>query len=397
MTLHHKDIQSITAQDIHQLLEDQVSEGRSLDYKEILPKDTDEEKREFRFDIAAFANAIGGLIIYGVREKRGQDGARGIPEKIVPLEVNEDKESLRLETILRTHIDPRIVGVQIRFLAVEGGFVGLVRVPRSWQGLHLVKHNDSYRFYSRHSKGKYILDATEIRSGFVAAQEGYERLKRFRYERLAKIVGNEGPYSLEEGPKAVLHIIPISATDPTIEFDLAPVQEPTGSAPILGASTGWDNEHNYDGFVKPVRQQGNVTRNYLQFFRNGVIEEAFCRIHHPDKTIIGGFGSEKMCISSLANGLAALKKLGVLPPYLVGLSLFDLSGYTWKVELPGWFSDGRPFRERELLLPEVLVSDLETPAAAILRPVFDRIWNAAGAPHSPFYDEEGNRTDPTSQ
>lgn len=389
MTLHHKDIHSITSGDLQQLIDDQVAEGRSLDYKETLPQDTDDGKREFRFDVASFANAIGGLIIFGVRERKGT----GLPEKVVPLKINPDSESLRLENILRAHIDPRILGFQIHFITVEDGYVGLVRVPRSWQGLHLVKHNDSYRFYSRHSKGKYILDAAEIRSGFVAAQEGYERLKRFRYERLAKVIANEGPYPLEDGPKAVLHVIPISATDPTIEFDLGPVCEQLSFPPINGRS-GWGNEHNYDGFVKPVRLAGNETSNYLQFFRSGIIEEAFCRIHDRDRKLIGGLWSERMCISALANALAALKKLGVLPPILVGLSLLNVSGFTWKVELFGWYGDGRPFRERELILPEVLISDLEAPAASVLHPVFDRIWNAAGHPKSPFYDEQGNRAEP---
>ena len=395
MTLHHRDIHSISPTDLQQLIENQVPEGRDLDYKEVLPKETEDEKREFRFDVSSFANAVGGLIIYGIREKKGKDGPTGTPEKVVPLEVNPDKESLRLETILRAHIDPRIQGVQVRFMPVEGGHVGLIWVPRSWQGLHLVKHNDSYRFYSRHSKGKYILDATEIRSGLVASQEGYERLRRFRYERVAKIAANEGPFVLEEGPKAVMHLIPLSSTDPTIEFDLSPVRDPLVLGPVFGAFTGWNNEHNYDGFVKVVRLAGNETSNYLQFFRNGITEEVFGRIHDPDRKILGGYSNEGTCIRSLTNCMEAHKRLGVLPPFLLCLSLLGISGYTWRVESWGWRSgNGRPFRETELLLPEALVSDADVVPHTVLRPLFDRIWNASGELKSPFYDEGGNRIDP---
>ncbi len=397
MTLHLKDIHSITPADIQQLKEDQVPEGRNLDYKEFLPKDTEDDRREFRFDVSSFANSVGGLIIYGIREKKGKDGATSTPEEIIPLDVDTDKEGLRLENILRAHIDPRIQGVQIRFLQVNGGHIGLVRIPKSWHGLHLVKHNDSYRFYSRHSKGKYILDASEIRSGFVASQEGYERLRRFRYERLAKIAANEGAYPLEEGPKAVLQLLPLSSTDPTIEFDLSPVKKPMSFPPVYGQSTGWNDEHNYDGFARIVRLAGNVTHNYLQYFRNGTIEEVFGRIYHPERKTIGGYSIEQTCIFSLANCLMAAKALGVSPPYLLCLSLLGITGYAWQVEVFGWhWGNGKPFRETELVLPEIFVSDLDTPAHTVLRPVFDRIWNAAGEPESPFYDEAGNRKKPNA-
>ena len=359
MTLHYQDVVSLSAADIQQLVEDGVPEGRDLDYDEQLPKGTEDDKREFRFDVSSFANAGGGIILYGIREKKEADGPTGIPDKVIPLTVNADTETLRLEHILRSHIDPRIPGVQVRFIEVENGHVGVVRIPKSWLGLHLVKHNDSYRFYFRTSKGKYILDVTEIRNGFVAAEEGYERLRRFRYDRLAKIVANEGPVALVEGPKVVLHVLPLSLTDPTIEFDLTPVQEGLAFPPVLGSS-GWSNEHNYDGFVKFVRLAQDESSNYLQFFRNGTIEEALGRLHGPDDKGPGADWIEHSCIRSLANGMATLKRLGVMPPFLVGLSLLGVQGYFWKISMAGWRMDSsRRFRERELILPEILVANTD--------------------------------------
>lgn len=358
MTLHYQDVASLSAADIQQLKSDGVSEGIALDYKEQLPKDTEDEKREFRFDVSSFANAGGGVILYGIREKRGTGGPTAIPDEVIPLTINHDKEALRLEQIIRTHIEPRIPGVQVRFIEVENGHIGVVRIPKSWLGLHLVKHNDSYRFYSRTSNGKHILDVTEIRTGFVAAQEGYERLRRFRYDRLAKIVANEGPFVLEEGPKVVVHVIPLSSIDPTSEFDLTPVQEHTPFPPTLGGHAGWDSQHNYDGFVKVVRLAKHETSNYVQYFRNGVVEEALGRLDLGDNIRLASASFECSCSRSLVNGMAVLKRLGVSPPFLVCLSLLGIRGYTWRVELPGW-QEGmvRPFREAELILPEILVSD----------------------------------------
>lgn len=390
MSLQYRDITSLHATDIQRLVEDGIAEGRDLDYKELLPKDGEDDKREFRFDVSSFANAGGGVILYGISERNGPDGPTGIPEKVIPLSLNPDKETLRLEQILRSHIDPRIPGVQVRFVEVENGHVGVVRIPKSWQGLHLVKHNDSYRFYSRTSKGKYILDVTEIRNGFVAAQEGYERFRRFRYDRLAKIVANSGPVELEEGPKAVLHVLPLSTTDPTIEFDLGPVQDGLKFPPTFGGATGWGNEHNYDGFVKAVRLATGETHNYVQYFRNGTVEEVMGRLHAAGK-VLPGVWLESACIKSLKKSMTAIKQLGVTPPILIGLSLLGIRGYTLNVEFFKWGLETiKPFRESDLILPEVLVPNADEYPHTILQPLFDRIWNAAGHLESPFYDKAGN-------
>ena len=389
--LHLRDVNALTEVDVQRFVDDAVPEGRDLDYKEHLPKDTEDDRREFRFDVSSFANAGGGLIVFGIKEKKGPDGPTGIPEKLVPLSTNPDKETLRLEQILRAHVDPRIPGVQVRFIQINSGHICVVRIPKSWLGLHLVKHNDSYRFYSRTSKGKYILDVTEIRTGFVAAQEGYERLRRFRHDRLAKIIANEGPVPLEDGPKVVLHVLPISTVDPTIEFDLSPVQEGLAFPPQLGGNVGWSNQHNYDGFIKSVRLAQEQTSNYLQFFRNGTVEEVLGRIQGSQGKTIRSVWVESSCIRSLTNSMAALKRLGVVPPFLVCISLLGIHGYTWAVDFFRWHMETtRTFRESDFILPEVLVSTFDQLPQATLRPQLDRIWNAAGHEKSPYFDEAGH-------
>jgi hypothetical protein len=55
---------------LESLRADRVREGRQLDYKETLPGARDDDKREFLSDVTSFANAAGGDIIYGLRERR---------------------------------------------------------------------------------------------------------------------------------------------------------------------------------------------------------------------------------------------------------------------------------------------------------------------------------------
>ena len=42
-----------------------------------------------------------------------------------------------------------------------------------------------------------------------------------------------------------------------------------------------------------------------------------------------------------------------------------------------------------LLLPEIMVESLDDPPGMFMKPVFDMVWQSAGQPGSPNYDESG--------
>src|SRR5207244_6460197 len=111
-----KEFDSIGKEDIEALVANAVSEGRTVEYKEQLPGGTDDDKREFLADASSFANAGGGDLIFGVREKRDAAGKpTGIPEAAVGLAgINADAEKRRLEDMLRAGIDPRIPAVRFK-------------------------------------------------------------------------------------------------------------------------------------------------------------------------------------------------------------------------------------------------------------------------------------------
>ena len=65
-----KSFDQIEKSDISALIANDVRENRMLDYKEKLPGSSDSEKTELLADVSSFANAAGGYILYGIREKR---------------------------------------------------------------------------------------------------------------------------------------------------------------------------------------------------------------------------------------------------------------------------------------------------------------------------------------
>jgi predicted HTH transcriptional regulator len=144
-----KPLSAITAVDIVQLATEGTPEGRTIEFKRDLPGSKDLDRKEFLADVSSFANAIGGDIIYGVEEKDGK-AARALGLAIT----NADAELLRLDQMIRSGISPRLAGCQLQ--AVDGlpnGPAILIRIPRSWQGPHIVGFQQDFRFYSRNTNG----------------------------------------------------------------------------------------------------------------------------------------------------------------------------------------------------------------------------------------------------
>lgn len=151
--LDERHIDSLTKADIDDMVANEVREGRSLDYKRDLPGRKEGEKKEFLQDIASFANAVGGYILYGMGERVDAPGVPASPRGLAG--INADEEIRRLDQLVLSGIDPRVPGVRMR--AIDGfadGPVLAVHIPRSWAAPHMVALNRDSRFYSRTNAGK---------------------------------------------------------------------------------------------------------------------------------------------------------------------------------------------------------------------------------------------------
>jgi hypothetical protein len=390
----NKHFDLIEKADIDGLVANAVTESRAIDYKEVLPGGADADKREFLADVSSFANASGGDLVYGIREQRGADGKpTGIPESVVGLPgANVDAEILRLENILREGLDPRAPGVQIRH--VDGftpGPIILVRIPKSWASPHMVVYKGSSRFYSRTSRGKYELDVREIRASFASSEALPEKIRRFRDDRLAKIVAGETPVPLENGPRTVLHVLPLAAFDPATRLDLSVIKEPALRLQPISAS-GWSHRFNLDGLLWFTEwREATPGPNYTQLFRNGMIEAVVIGLlrEWEGKKLIGGVAFEQELIIALNRYLPALKSFGLMPPIIVMLTVIGAKGYSMYAGSQYWVGGGVIDRDM-LILPEVVVEDFATNATSILKSVFDTLWQACGWEKSLNYNKDGN-------
>lgn len=389
-----KPIDQIGKDDISSLVADAVRESRRLEYKQELPGGDDEAKMEFLADISSFANASGGDIVYGVTAKRDGSGKpTGEPDRATGAEVaNLDAEKLRLESIIRNGIEPRLPRVHIHPIdGFQNGPVIILRVGQSWTLPHMVTYKGRSRFYSRNSAGKYQLDVSEIRSAFLLSEGRADSVRQFRDARLAKIVANEAPIPLQNGLTCVLHLHPVSPVQCDVVRDIDWVWD--CMRPLSGGLQ--DYRFNIDGLLA----HGNLTseyarRQYVQVFRNGTVESVVSeQLEIGANKTIASYDYESAVISGVSRYLRAQHDLGIDPPIVFMLSLLGAKGYTIRPRDPTMFDREDMARQVDrdlLLLPDVMLQpDDATPIDAALKVVFDALWQSAGWSGSRNYNSDG--------
>jgi len=386
-----KTLDKIEAADIQSLVTNGDEERRTMDFKRDLPGNTDKDKNELRADVTSFANAGGGDLIFGVDEAGGVATAvPGLPG------VDADAEIRRIESVIQSSIDPRVPGFESRAISIPGkGPVIVVRVPKSWRGPHLVKINDTFRMFGRNSKGKYIFDATEIRSAFALSEQLPERIRRWRDDRLAKVIGGDAPVPLEDGARLFIHLLPLSSFAGNVELSAAELSTQRLAFRPPGVS-GWDNRVNIDGAMTFSGPRGETKRNnaYCQVFRSGRVEAVSTDIVHvhDNRRIVASLWYEQMMMESLTSYLKGLKDLGVPLPIVALVAISGAKG-AWFAVSQRLMGMGDSTIDRDmLLLPDVLIETYTPDMPTLLRPLFDAVWNAAGWERSFNYDEKGKWT-----
>jgi hypothetical protein len=377
---------------IESLIEDEVTEAKHIDYKETLPGDTDREKNRFVEDVCAFANAAGGDIFFGLRDKRDKEGQKtGAPQYAGLLGLNLDQTKLRLEQIILNKVEPRISGVQFRSVeGFDGGPVLVMRIPRSYNAPHMTKHDG--RFRSRTDSGNYVMDVQEIRSAFIASETLPERVRQFRAERLAKIVAEETPVPLHNVPKIVLHLVPVSSFAQNLTYDVTSARGGSVILRPMGDPSG-NSRYNLDGLLSYSQGRGaGAALMYTQLYRDGRVEAVdalWIQATGEKKTL--GRGFEKYIVDGMRPYLAIQEMLGVETPILAMLTFLGVRGYVIGGTDSLYARRGEDGIDRDdLIIGEVVIEEFGCAIEQCMRPAFDAVWMACGWPGSGNYDKNGN-------
>jgi len=384
----NKHLDKIDISDLKQLQSNAVSEGKTIEYKKLLPTNSYADRKEFLADISSFSNASGGDLIFGILEENGS------PKSIDGLEIeNVDEEIRKYENIIRDGIEPRII-FATRAVNVSGKKnIFIFRVNKSWVEPHRVIYEGHDKFYSRNSAGKYALDTNELKSAFNLSQTLTEQINKFKTERITQLISDNLPLPFYDGGKIVLHLIPLESFSPNYRIDLNPIINEPAKLKSIYAS-GWSYRINLEGVLSYSGGRNDKSHSYIQLYRNGIIEavEGLMLSAEREKKYIPSVAYEIELIKSLREFLNLTKELGINMPIVIFLTLIGVNGYEMAVDRMRFWGDYYKIDKDILQLPETLIESYNTEPKDILRPMFDLVWNACGFKRSYNFDEAGNWT-----
>jgi hypothetical protein len=384
MGLIDKPIESITEQDLLDLISNQVREGKGIEFKASLPGNADKDKKEFLADVSSFANASGGDLIFGIVAQKG------VATQLIGLQLQSvDAEILRLDNVIRDGLDPRIPNVKLWPVSVTAGVALIIRVARSWNPPHRVKYGGTSRFYSRNSAGKYELEVSELRPLFALSASAIEHIRNFRIDRLSKIEAGEVSLPLKGEHRLVLHIVPFAAFDPLTRLDLAKLTLETDRLIPMNVYGEWNRpRHNFDGLLSFAQYEGSCY-SYLQLFRNGSVEAVNTTLLKkaerenlpPERYIYDAY--EDQVLETVKRIMSLQKELGVEPPIFVMLSFLSVRGYEMSFSGVSPLEEGHRIDRNDLILPEEVIESYDADLNSAMQRIYDIVWSAAGYSRPP--------------
>ena len=366
-------IEMIDEAALRRLIDNQVSEGRDLEFKRELPGGNDEATREFLADVTAFANAQGGDIIYGL------DEANGVAANLPGVEVDDhDAAILRLEGKLQTGVNPRLIGARTQWVPLANGRGALVlRIPGSLSAPHRVTYKGGARFFGRNSRGKYELDVHDLRQAFTDAAQLPQQFRQLHAEAIAASQGAEMPFAVEKAPVAVISVAPLGLFRE--ERRIAVTRENAVVPVRVGAFSALDT---IDGVLihEPVNEAGRVG-SYALTYRTGRTDSAF---------VIGGVRQNNgedwhTCWPAIfEQGLQAmtnatqmqLRQHGIEGPWVILVSVYGAKGF--RMILGEGYRTALAFRNN-VLLGQHIVERIDNEK---LMPIAEAFWLLFGV-HRP--------------
>ena len=219
-TINGKSFMDCTEADLQELLDNpDYRENDYIDYKATFAfleiEKNDPRKAdlfaEFRSDICHFANAEGGYLIYGIKDKQGM--ASEIIGVTIPNN-NLDKFELERKNNL-VPIMPKLPPVRFKFILLENQkYVVIISVSRDSYTpyLHLEGEKD-FRIYKRVGNGKRPLSYMELKNMFIQSRSLEQDVLSYRKNRISYFRDNNDSVAGKGLRFLLLHIIPETFTD----------------------------------------------------------------------------------------------------------------------------------------------------------------------------------------
>ncbi len=361
-----------TAAEIISIVEARTSERVDLEFKSEAWGGSDQGKKECLKDITALANTRGGVILVGVKEKENA------AEAIVPLDTSTaEAERGRIENLIHAGVEPRVYGVTVELVSVDGGVVIGIAVPRSPARPHRVTSGGTNRFWLRNSTGAYEANVSDLKNMFLQSAEITERAQVWHRSRLARAqIAEVAPKIASDRSALVVHLIPADAfgganlIDPKAAYDMYNRFQP------IGAGLG-NRRFVFDGFVH--LRDGEKCHGYTLVRRDGIVEAVKIKIANEERKTVPILAVEGQLVAAVHAYMNALFDIGVVPPVYALATVTGVQGHRLIARSP-FDDEGDEIVLDTLHLPMVSIEQAETETVVgdALRPMLDALWNAGG-------------------
>jgi hypothetical protein len=182
MLLFEKPLNEVGQADLEALVQDQVRERQTLEFKRDPYQRSDDDTRELLRDISSMANAYGGDILLGVATV-----GDGVASEIVGIPDGE-REAQRISSSCLSNIEERIGGLIIWPVPISNGkHVIIIRMPQSLRAPHMVTFKGLNQFWVRHDRQKSRMSVHEIREACQRVEMLTTKVAEFLRQRLSGV------------------------------------------------------------------------------------------------------------------------------------------------------------------------------------------------------------------
>ncbi len=381
-------LSDITETDLQSLINNEVQEGDSLEYKATMYGNGDEDKREMLKDIVSLANHRGGFLIIGL----GEDG-QGIPSVLNGIEADNHVERIR-ESCLH-NIEKRIIGLDIQDVRLANGRMTIiVRVPESLSAPHMVTFRGLNQFWKRHGRQKQKMSLDEIRNAFERRVGSLTRIDSFLLMRKAERLGDIGNYTY-----MVISSVPAYFRDDVVldlrntglrQLVFSPHETQRGPRRLARGNPYPTINGLRDENWSPYWSQPRGRDDYLEVFHNGYIE--FGHMVAMPATADISFNCYTLAEYTISFTKLVENFYGTylpLMPLIINFAVYNAKGM-WLQGANVENANQVKWSTEHLELPKIYVDNLFEESKLLAKMINDRVWNAFHRESAIIFNADGN-------